>query len=739
MTCPSGFEFLHRPYPYPREPFRLNPQEIVGYEGRYFSIPAFALLADKRLFTEATSHPVDTPIALYINKDAGLFQFIEPTLNASGYEVATPHYADYVLDMRTLLEDVVSLHANDTEYSFNEFFASHMKRNRSSYDLLNSSASGVSDLDYVHPAPTNTVPVAPSSTIIVTTSGNTIELGALQFQDIDIDEVMWQPFTRPKSTSTTSQGVPTQPIFPAALPNGDLPTFSAKDQEEFGKLGLDVSTSGGVLITGDRLVQGTSIKLLTGSGQVGAFDGDFIRNIPWARFPAQDELNRYYETQNSGCINASGRQAIYNIPAGLSNDSVYLLDVSDTGTSGQLIQHYPANYSATSGINKNGIAHPGVHVVDRLMYSLNEFSANNLAAGRSLVNGKKVFGHFVGDETNQRGETVTSKFKYANGNTVYTFGGVQNPRVSNTISSVNWATMDNTLSPASWGVQFTSAFQPRIGLFGAPPSTTWTLGDIMAAEDGVVWFKVYNQWGTMDRMVCPGSDFAGGGEATEDTIDYETHTFREGTNPITGEFEWIELDPPESPTFSSQTVKYFRDTYTIGNIMSFFFNRKINHGFVHAKGETYIQWSELGNFGIQLKPRYGKLAPISSAPRSTQQSPPTAHSSSTYVVGFFPSWKIRLQVTTNNQITIPQSMGITPAASVDITFHPDLPMTSADVDTFGPVVWDPDTSLHYLYFTTINGNRPFFAKMDSSFQIVHINRVASTDVILNGRSAILSI
>ena len=737
MTCPSGFEFLHRPYPYSREPFRLGLQDLVAYEGRYFSIPAFGLLLDKRLFTAASSHPVSTPIKLYINKDAGLSQSIEPSLNASGYEVATPHYADYILDMRTLLEEVAALHAEDSQYSTDEFFIAHMQRNRAIYDIPNTSASGTSDLEYVHPEPANTVPVAPSSLV---TSGNTVELGAQQFQDIDLDEVMWQPFTRPKAPRTGPSDIPLEPVFPAVLVDGNLPTFSDLDKENFGKLGFDASTSGGMIITGDRLAVGTSIKLLTGSGQFAAPQGTFREDVEWAQFPAGDELNRYYETTQSGCINASGRQAIYNVPGPLTDDTVYLLDVSDDAGSGLLIQNYPANYAATSGIDKNGTAHPGVHNTSKLLYSLNEFSANNLAVGRSLINGKKVFGHFCGSETSPNGASITSLLKYSDGNTVYSFGGVDEPFLGGgTFSSVDWAVQDNTLSPVTWGQTFVSSFQPRIGIFGGANSTTFTLGDIMSTSDGVTWFKLYQQWGTMDRMVYPGGQQAAGGDKATDTISYETHVYREGTNVVTGEFEWIELDPPESPIFTTQAVTYYRDTYTIGNIMSFFFNRKPNHGFVHANGETQIQWSETGAFQVPTLPRHNKISPISSAPRSTQQSPLTSYSSSTYVVGFYPSWKIRLSVTTNNQITIPKSMAITPAVVTEISFHPDVPMTPSRVDSYGPIVWDPVTSLHYLYFNTTFSGPSYFAKMDSSFQIIHINRVESTDVILNGRPAILDI
>lgn len=734
MTCASGYEFLHRPYPYPRYPFRLGSGEIVGYEGRYFSIPAFGLLLDKRLFTAVASHPVASTVKLYINKDAALSQTIEPTLEASGYERGTPHYASVIMDLRSLLTDVCTRHAADSEYTSNDFFRAHMQRAREPYNLSETSALGVSDLSFVHPNPTSIVPIAPSSTTI---PASQIQLGAQQFQDIDLDEVMWQPFPRPKIPATGTNGIPIHPIFPAALPGGQLPEFTALDEQRFGQLGLNVAPSGGVLITGDALLEGTSIKFLTGSGQPGASEGSFVQAIEWARFPADDQMNRYYPTQQSGCISLSGRQAIYEIPGGLSDDQVYMLDVSAVGTSGKLIQTHPANYHATSGIDSNGTATRGVHIVDKLIFNLNEISAGNLAVGRSRINGRKVFGHFTDSQASSKGLTIGGVLKYANGNTIYGFGGVTQPFVGgigNPNSLWEWATLNNRFSPISWGISSTSAPQPRTGLFGSPASTTWTVGDIMAASDGVIWFKRYNQWGTMDRLVYPASNRAGGGDWTTEVINFETHVFREGTDPVTGGFAWIELPPPESPVFSTQNVNYFRDTYTCFNVMSLFFGTKPNHGFVNVNGQTYVQWGNINEL-----PRNSRFSAISSAPRTTQMTPATAYSAVTTVVGFFPSWKLRLYVTTNNQVEVPGTMAVS-AGTDQISFAPGIPFTLAAVDSFGPAVWDPETNLNYLYFTR-RGNTSivYFAKMNSSFQIVHVNRVDTTDVILNGRSAILSI
>jgi hypothetical protein len=728
MTGVSGFEFLYRPYPYAREPFRLDESDRVGYEGRYFSIPAFGLLLDKRLFTPIASHPVDSPIELYINKDAALSINIEPTLSASGYEQATPHYADYILDLRDLLEDVTALHASDSQYSSDEFFKAHMRRNRAVYDLDNTSASGTSDLNYVHPAPTNTVPVAPSSTII---PGETVELGALQFQDIDMDEVQWQPFTRPTASAVGTSNLPIRPIFPAALPNGSLPTFTDLDKEKYGLLGLDVSSSGGALITGDALVEGTTLKLLTGSGQTGATEGDFVQNIPWARFPAGDQLNLYYETQNSGCVNASGRQAIYDIPAGLSSDNVYMLDVSDAGTSGQLIQTWPGNYHATSGIDPNGIAHRGVHIVDRLLYNLNEVNPNGLPVGRSLINGRRVFGHFVDSAVNSRGVDITGRLGYANGNDVYFYDRVTTPLAGGDSSRFEWATTNNRFYPVNWSIFSTSALEPRPSVFGSAPSTNFDVGDIMAA-DQVIWRKRYIQWGYIDSIVSPGGDRAAGGNKVAATITYEKHTYRQGTD-SEGNFIWIELDPPESPTFTTQQTKYFQNTYSVNNIFSFFFLRKQNYGFVNVNGLVYFQWGEPGSF-----PLVNRFASISTASKSTQQVPSTSYSSTTYVIGSFPTWQVRLAVTTNNQVTIPNKMSISPASSAVISFDPSLPLEASDVNSFGPAVWDEATGLNYLYFSTFDGS-VYFAKMDTSFIITHINQVAPVDGIFGGRSVILDV
>lgn len=705
----------------------------------FFSIPAFGLLLDKRLFTPAASHPVPSPIKLYINKDTGLSSGIEPSLTASGYEQATPHYADYILDMRSLLDDVVSLHATDSDYSPDEFLRSHFVRNRDVYDLDNSSASGVGELDFVHPEPNAIVPVAPSSTITVSQSGQTIELGALQFQDIDMDEIMWQPFTRPKKFSTGLDGLPIEPIFPMALPAGGLPTLTALDEQKLNELGLNAPSSGGVLVTGDALVPGTSIKLLTGSGQTGATEGNHREIVPWAKYPSDGELCRYYETQNSGLITASGRQAIYDIPAGLSSDKVYLLDASNQDSSGLVVQTFPGNFHATSGIDANGKAHNGPQTVDRLMYNIEQVGAGRPLVGRSLINGKRVFGHFAGEEAGSNGQSFGGAFLYATSNSINMYGGVVDPVTGGGISSrVEWGITNNRFSPVSWSTFLTTSLGPAPGVFGAPDTTTYNVRDqVDLGPNGAPWIKLYNRWGTVDYVVTPGGQQGGGGERVTATINYTTRVFREGTDSA-GNFQWVELDPPDSPLTRTEQIVYYNSTFFANNIFSFFFFIKPNNGLVNVGNKAYIQWSDIIS-GSPAKPQLGRFAPLGGT--TSELRPSTSRRVRRVSIGFFPSWKLRLYVTTNNQVSVPDRISVSPAATINISFDPSLSLGFTDVEIFGPPAYDSATDTNYIYFQTLDslGGKVYFAKMTNDFVITEFNEVDDDDAILSGRAAIFDI
>ena len=727
----SGFEFIPRPYPYEREPFRLADGDLVPYRDIFFSRPAFGLLADKRLFTEPDDHPVASPINLYINKDAGLSSGIEPRLDASGYVIATPHYIDYILDMRSLLEDVVALHAEDSDFDANDFLRSHLERNREIYDLDNSSASGVDPLEYVHPEPTGDVPVAPSSV-----GQSTVDLGGLQIQDIDLDEVMWQPFPRPnKFFLDENLGIPTQPIFPAAVNGGSLPTLSTFDREMFDDLALGSIGSGGFLVTGDGLTLGTTIKFLTGSGQSFVNEGNFLFNIPWALFPAQEELCAYYETQNSGVITASGRQAIYATPGAgaVSADSVHLLNVGEAGSSGFLVQNYPSDYRSEAGLNDASGTHNGVHNVEKLIYPITNQIAGRLTAGRSPINGKRVFGHFLGTDTSSNNRNAGGVLAYQNGNTINYFAGVTDAAVGPVIdgvSEVEWGTTGPTLSPISWVPSTTTSFQPRRGFFGrGPDQVQFILTDQIAANASNPWFRLYADFGTIDTIVFPGENQGGGSSRVSEVITYVTNEFIESDGGFI---------PFGDTVTSTENFSYYENTYFCNNIISFFFGRRMNNGLQNVNGDPYLQWGgDAAN--LATRPFNNRFAPFGET--ATDVFPATTRSVATRTIGFFPIWVVILSVTTNNQVEFPTNIDFSPAASEVITFDPSLDLPQGDLERFGPPTWDPDNNVNYIYFTVrrTGGFRSYFAKMNTSFVITEFHEVDSGDAIINGKTALLPI
>ena len=744
----SGTEFLFRPYPYGREPFLLTTNELVAYEARFFSLIYFALVNDIRLFTDESSHPVSSPFKLYINKDTALSSSVEPTLGGSGFETATPHYSEVILDAREALDDVFDGHASDSQHVANAFRISHLTRNRLPY--VGTSADGVPFDEFVHPEPVVTVPsgtTPPGSSGSIPPPGDGYELGAKQFQDIDMDEVMWQPFVRPgKFATATTKTIPTSPIFPAVLKSdGSLPDFSALDDSTYDELGLGASESGGILITGDALLAGSSIKLIRNSGHspVSA-PGTFIENVPWALFPAARELCRYGGNQYDPALattSASGRQAIYNTPTPADGDGVYLLAASDESeASGFSIQHYPANQVFT-GIQDRVLpvidtTLQGVHVTDKLIYNLREMAGGQPTVGRSPHNGKRVFAHHAGTDVSSRGIAVPGTIVYANGDIIHGYGGVTVPlfSVANQSSRFEWYNTNKTMSPVNWSERTTTALQPFIGLFGARPSVNYDVADINFAEDdGVVTLMKYAQWGFIDRMICPSQDEADGGERQEDTITSLTLEYRQGPGAT-----WILV----GQSTTKRTVTSFRNTYNVNNVFSFFFDRRFNNGIINAGGKLYVQFSNKS--GGSSVPPFNTNFARAIGPRTDVLVPAASRTDSIVSIGFFPSWKLIRYVTTNNQVRIPSTMLVTGTGS-SITFAGGLGVTPADVNTYGPPAWDSDAGVNYIYFSTLTAapaaiaSRVFFAKMDTDFEIFEINQVETADAILFGRSACISI
>lgn len=734
MTCGDGnFEYLTRPYPYKRSPFQLATGELVAYEGVYFSRPASGLMFEKRLFTGASSHPVASTVKLYVNKDAGLSSTIEPDDDGTIYQSATPHYADYILDLRSLISDVTALHAADSDHVAQQFLTDHLSRARSTYDL---SAHDISENDYVHPTPVNVVPsgaTPPGSSGSIPAPGDGFELGAKQITDIDVDEVQWQPIARPKKLkNSTPASIPTEPIFPAVLRDGGFPTLSTLDVTNLEDLALHGEPSGGLVLTGDLLLAGTSLKLSVASGVSPTATASFIQDVPWKLFPSNKEMCTYYAPHEdaNNIISARGRQGIYE-EMSLVPNGVYLLAISDSGdTSGSVVQHYPANYQAISGIDDNGHAHNGVHVVDKLIYNITSQAADGTMVGYSPINGKKVFAHWVGQEVGSKGESFLGA--YNNGDNVFAKGNITNFNIGAGRSRQNWATTNATLSPVSWANLITSNLGARFSPWSGN-GVTFVVRDIQAgSERGVISRQKYANWGFIDRVISPDKDRSQGGQLQTKTIESLTTTYREGTDE-NGEFQWIEI---ESHT-RSQAVTFNQNTFTVRNIFSFFFDKKTNNGMVHANGDVFFQWGNKLGSEDEL-PRNNLFAPFGEGTFRT--IPEKSRSVAIYSIGFFPAWKRQLSITNSTQARVPHILNVSPGASKRITFDSDLNFDDSLVESFSPPVWDPDEGINYIYFRMIisGSSRIFFAHMSTDFCIFRFNQTGG-DGFLTGKAALLSI
>jgi len=707
--------------------------------GFFFSVPASGLLLDKRLFTNSSSHPVNSPFKLYVNKDAGVTINIEPDDDGAVYVSGTPHYADYIQDLRDAITDVTELHANDSDHTAQQFLTDHLTRTRASYDL---SAHAINDSEYVHPSPNSTVPsgaTPPGSSGSIPVPGDGYELGAQQIMDIDVDEVQWQSVTRPKNFKLgTPASIPVEPIFPAVLSDGEFPTISSLDETNLTDLALNSSASGGILLTGDVLVTGTSLKLSSASGSTPDDTTGFLENIPWKLFPCERELCTYYAPDDpTATLTARGRQAIYQESTSIP-DGVYMLAASDTAeTSGLVVQHYPANYHALSGVDANGHAHDGLHIASKLIYNLNDSAGDGTIVGYSPINGKKVFAHWVGSEVGSAGVNFAGgSFRYANGNSVFSHAGVVDAYARS--SNVDWAVTNNTLSPVSWSKVSTTALGPRFSPFTGV-GTTFKINDMNASSEGVMTIKLYALWGFVDQVVFPDRDRGTGGQNVTESVTYTTQVYREGQDE-NGDFEWQRQ--PELDSTSTQSVTYPKDTYHVNNIFSFFLYKKPNNGLVQANGKNYFQWSQTTGTGfnkVPTKPKLNLFMPIDGT--TPTLVPEKLRTDVRVSVGFFPAWKLLRKVTTaNRQIELPGSIRAAPSSSSTITFHPDLDFDDSSIEEFSSPVWDEDKGINYIYFTIVNGGsvKMFFAHMDTSFVIYRFNQTGG-DGFSTGRAALLSI
>jgi hypothetical protein len=734
MGCSGVLSFFPRPYIYNRRPLKLASGEIFPIaSGAIWSQPAYAALTDKRLWTDADSHPVNTPILLYVNKDTADTIPIDPDPTASGYPSGCVNYVDYITDIRSVLEDVYALQAIDSEHNATAFKISHLRRNRAPYGDLNlTSASGTLDTDYIHGTPATMFP-----------SGE--ELGASGIHDIDIDEIAYQAMARPSKFQFTNfkavtRRIPTSPIFPIVVKrNGGVPSISTLTASKFDQQGLDISSSGNkLLITGDRLTDDVSIKVMSSNSGSSILDTkSWVQNIDGAAYPAGAEMCRYLQPSGaaSGYITASGRQALFNVPS-IGSTGVYLIVVSEnTETSGTAVQHFPADWESLGGLKGAGTTssaiHRGLYVENKLLYTLADISDEQLVIGRSLNTGKKVFGHIADAAKNILGKGLAGggDVSYIDNNKIYVFADILsrtqepagvdvggNPKFE-IRSSLSWATA-NSLLTASFETGNSTDLRETHGL------RAWHVGSIPGGGNFGIQL-VYIQWGIFDYFVRGTSNTSTPGFTVENIrsiVRSYNHTTDSGGNLVL-------VERPESPETINQNLPVFASRFKMFNLFTLLISRNFFIDVVRVNGDFYYQ------FGDFISPTIIRRGRILTKPTtfSTVLIPPTTRTVRTVSIGFFPNWALRTYITTNNQIEIPDTVTFS-----SVTISNDAGMTKfadGDVEQYGPPAWDSSTGVNYLYVKLKDAtgtNQFWFCTMNTSFKITSAKPVLEEDVILKG-------
>lgn len=709
-------EPLQRPYSYSRQPFHLGSGETIGMSGVYFAQPAYAALFDKRLFSDSSTF-VPSPFFLYVNKGAALKIAIDPTPSASGYGSGCVNYRDYITDVRDVLDDVFTLHAADSPYDANDFLESHLLRRRATYgDLSLTSASGTSNTEYIH---------------------NGSEIGASGLQDIDIDEISYQPIARPTLTRNlgafSNQFV--TPFYPSVIKtNGQSVAFGPQDAVVMDAAGYGIMNSGSkLLVTGDVLIEGTKVRVYDeGTGNLPIAESDFIQ-VSDTAYTGTSGLIQYFERTDpvSGFFTVDGRQAIYGIPS-VSNEGVYLTSISDDATdpSGLVVQFWPNTWKTVSGIiPETSGGHAGLYVSDRAIYDFGQATAGGFVGARSLINGRTMFGHFVDTESDDQGRGMDiGRIGFQFGGQIYAhIGNVrrfwESYGTRNKVyrrSVERFAVSDKTFSPVSFDDNFVDEQKQDQQLIMA-----WLPGDLDNGDSfGIILFYSPN-YGFLDQLVTTNSPTSTEG-ARFDTITYENRIYNEGGVDSDGQIIWVE--DPSSPTTTREEILYYPKRWSFPTPFLSKSNRGAIRG-VNVGGRFHIQIQEGGTN------RYGLIGKPSNFQSRFQ--PENLVSVAQYVVGFYPSWRLRRVISTaSKQIEIPTTVGFSQSSIETAASFTEFERT--DLQFIGPPIWDSENGVNYIYVRT-NGSQSYFCKMDNDYRIYEAVKVTDGDAILDGPAGIVEL
>jgi len=721
MVVSSGV----RPYNYEAQnPLRLSIGDITGFSGIIFSEAAFSMLHDLRLFNNLNT---TTPFKAYINKDANRIIIIEPDASGDAYidNSGCVHYIDYIKDLRESISGVFAAHAADSAHAAFAFEQHHLRKQHS---LFPAKVSNISN--FIHHLPS--VGVLPSGE----------ELGTSGIFDIDIAEIQWQPTVRPSALKKTTFGpgatnIPLAPLFPFVITvDGTSPLANTDDVNLADDLAIDVFSSGAFLLTGDVIIDGSEVILMTSSGATPSATSTYQTNVDGALYPT-------HAGQNVTTLTTpSGRQVIFDTftLSTTLEEGVYLLGIDTTPSTSGNISTFPANYASISGFTNDSIwdsegkllqpLPEGVYVADKLIFKLSPGGEGS--AGRSRITGRKAYSHIIDNTRNINNKAFAGLvYQDVDGtpaaivdtynqfvDTLLGFGvprecgGTHNP-VLDVKSTVTHAELDQTLSNVAF-IDVQESFRRDRNFFESAAA-----GNITNFGQGVA--RVFhNIWtpGASKFMIT--SNRNGAARNTLRSYRYEVQKFIEPSGPV--------IVVCTTDSFFPASDNIFHDIDGLWN-----FARTKNGRLVNVGGNIYVNYS--GNRFFKLGVSY-RDAPASLTPTPWRYQPG------------FGYWRIK---PISQETNIPSR--ITNAGGASIILPEYLPFSNSDVVSsnylgsplgqgWGPVVYDFANDLNYFYIElkqTFIGHRYWFCTMTNDFQVIKAVPVDSDDLLITANIGILTL
>ena len=237
-----------RPYRYVGyDPFSSSGVYKIGFSGILFEQAMFGLIAESELYQSGVPYT----FTLYKNKSAAISStFVPRTDGASLARIANPLFKNYILDMRTRFSGLFNYITLDSPYNAQELLLDYFQRHTG-----NNPSGSVGN--WLH------------------TQG---ELGSSGLYDIDLREVMYQPYNRIaqyKLSTTSGISLPVSPVGPSfctrtgkivRVTSRDVANAAQKDNHVMFAYGI--ASNNKIKIEGDIFSAGSKAYLTWTSGQL---------------------------------------------------------------------------------------------------------------------------------------------------------------------------------------------------------------------------------------------------------------------------------------------------------------------------------------------------------------------------------------------------------------------------------------------------------------------------------------